>query len=70
MEKELKSKRTAILLTPSVHEDMRKIAVINQVSFNEMVNQALEFFVSVNQKSIERYNDFYFFEEKGAVDNG
>jgi hypothetical protein len=59
MEKELKSRRTAILLTPSIHTGMSKIATMKQVSFNEMVNEALAFYISINEKTIAQYDNFF-----------
>lgn len=67
MAKELKSRRTAILLTPSIHVAMAKIAIMKKVSFNEIVNQALAFYISMNEKTIARYDNF-FGESEGSTD--
>lgn len=67
MKRELKSKRTNLLLTPSIYTDMSKIATMKQVSFNEIVNQALAFYISMNEKTIARYDNF-FGESEGSTD--
>lgn len=66
MTKELKSRRTAILLTPTIHVAMAKIATMKKVSFNEIVNQALTLYISMNEKTIARYDNFFGESEEPA----
>ena len=56
---ETKSKRFNLLLFPSVHEDLQKIATMKQQSANDLVNSLLKDFINENQALIEKYNEAF-----------
>jgi len=56
---ETKSKRVNLLMYPSLHESMQKIARVRGVSFNDLVNTALAAFEAENGKAIEKYNEIW-----------
>lgn len=42
---EFRSSRAELLLTPTVHRKLKEIAQLNNVSFNELVNQILQDYI-------------------------
>jgi len=44
-DKECRTKRAELLLTPSLHKNLKDIAEAYCISFNELVNQVLNHFV-------------------------
>ena len=53
---ETKSKRLNLLIKPSTHKDIGKIATMQRVSLNELINKVLEDYAASNQDKIEAYN--------------
>lgn len=56
---ETKSKRVNLLIYPSLHESMQKIARVRGVSFNDLVNTVLAAYEAANSKDIEKYNEIW-----------
>lgn len=56
---ETKSKRVNLLIYPSLHESMVKIARVRGISFNELVNAVLYAYEQDNQQDIEKYNEIW-----------
>ena len=50
---EVKSKRFGLLLQPSVWESLKKMALNQQTSVNELVNQAIKQYLVQNDNSFE-----------------
>lgn len=57
--REAKSKRAQFLIKPSVYEGIKKIAIMEQTSVNEIVNGLLEECVLNNQKLLEKYEEVF-----------
>ena len=53
---ETKSKRLNLLIKPSTHQKISKIAVMKRVSTNELINSVLEEYATNNQDKIKAYN--------------
>jgi predicted HicB family RNase H-like nuclease len=56
---ELKSKRVNLLLKPSIHERCNKIAYMSKVSFNDLVNKALEEYAQAHGDLVTKYDDTF-----------
>lgn len=56
---EFKSKRVNLLLRPSVHERCNKIAYMSKVSFNDLVNKALEEYAQAHNDLVTKYDDTF-----------
>lgn len=56
---ELKSKRVNLLLRPSVHERCNKIAYMSKVSFNDLVNKALDEYAQAHNDLVTKYDDTF-----------
>lgn len=56
---ELKSKRVNLLLRPSVHERCNKIAYMSKLSFNDLVNKALEEYAQAHNDLVTKYDDTF-----------
>ncbi|MGF3115311.1 hypothetical protein ACQV2W_03625 [Facklamia sp. P12934] len=56
---ETKSKRTNLLLYPSIFEDLRKIAYIQQTSINDIMNDLGREFTLKHQEDIIKYDKFF-----------
>lgn len=59
---ETKSARLNLLIKPSIKKSIGKLATLERVSTNQLINRVLEKYVKVNLKNIDRYDKFY--EEK------
>ena len=55
-EKELKTKRLNLLIKPTVHERIEKIAVMQRKSVNELVNNVLEAYAEDKANLVAKYN--------------
>lgn len=56
---EYKTKRVNLLLRPTVHERCTKIAYMQKVSFNDLVNKALEQYAEAHDDLVNKYNDTF-----------
>jgi predicted HicB family RNase H-like nuclease len=52
---ETKSKRLNLLLTPSLHANLTKMAKVQLCSLNSLINEILEDYEKDNQSLLERY---------------
>lgn len=57
--KEIKNKRFSLLLKPSVYNDLKKIAVMEQTSINELVSKISEEYIYQNHKKLEVYDKVF-----------
>lgn len=57
--KEVKSKRLNLLIKPSVHANIKKIATMKQISVNHLVNELLKDVAETEAKLIDKYNDTF-----------
>jgi predicted HicB family RNase H-like nuclease len=55
--KEQKRKRLNLIIAPSLHGDIQKIAVAKGISFNETVSQALFEYRDKEKRSLEKYEE-------------
>lgn len=55
-EVETKSKRLNLLIRPSVHRNIGKIATMQRMSLNELINKVLEDYAADNADKITAYN--------------
>ena len=53
--KEIKSRRTQLMLRPSAYKHMRMIADMRRTSVNEVINTALEDYAAAHMDEVERY---------------
>ena len=53
---ETKSKRFNLLIKPSTHKNIGKIATMQRVSTNELINKVLEEYAAAHKDKIEAYN--------------
>ena len=53
---ELKSKRLNLLIKPSTHRNMAKIATMQRVSLNELINKVMEDYVAAHTDKVDAYN--------------
>lgn len=53
---EYKTKRVNLLLRPSVHEQCNKVAYMQKVSFNDLVNTALEEYAHAHSDLVDKYD--------------
>ncbi len=58
-DRETKSKRLNLLVKPSILDDIKKIAVMHQVSVNDLINQLLDRYRIENNKDIQSYNSTF-----------
>ena len=58
-QRETKSKRLNLLVKPSLYRNMEKIATMERISTNELINRVLESYVNSHSDTIERYNDTF-----------
>ena len=54
-EQELKSRRLNLLLRPSVYSDIAKVATMERVSVNEIINRALEEYGNAHRDTVDAY---------------
>ena len=57
--KETKSKRLNLLLTPSLHSNLLKIARVEGISLNELINVVLEKHAQQNKEVLEKYAEIW-----------
>jgi hypothetical protein len=57
--RETKSKRLNLLIFPSIHEDMGKIARVDGVSVNELINKVLDDYRKERAAAIARYHTIW-----------
>lgn len=58
-DEETKSKRLNLLVKPSVYEDFRKIATMEQESVNGLINIIMEQVVNENKEKIDLFNKVF-----------
>ena len=58
-DEETKSKRLNLLVKPSVYEDFRKIATMEQESVNGLINIIMEQVVNENKEQIDLFNKVF-----------
>lgn len=56
---ETKSARLNLLLKPSIKKSIGKLAALDRLSTNELINRVLEKYTKANSKNIDRYDEFY-----------
>lgn len=56
---ETKSKRLNLLVKPSLHKDIEKIAAMKRTSTNNIINILLERYAEENQDLIDKYNEIF-----------
>lgn len=56
---ETKSARLNLLIKPSTKKSLGKLATLDRISTNELINRVLEKYTKVNSKNIDRYDEFY-----------
>lgn len=57
--KEIKTKRFSLLLKPSVYNNLKKIAVMEQTSVNELIGKISEEYIRQNHKNIKIYDQVF-----------
>ena len=57
--RETRSKRAQIVVRPSVYEIMNKIATMRRMSFNGLVNDIFEEYLSENEDLVEKYEKLF-----------
>lgn len=58
-DEETKSKRLNLLVKPSVYEQFKKVATMQQDSVNNLINNIMENVVEENQEQIELYDKVF-----------
>lgn len=56
---ETKSARLNLLIKPSTKKSLGKLAALDRISTNELINRVLEKYTKLNSKNIDRYDEFY-----------
>lgn len=56
---ETKSARLNLLIKPGTKKSIGKLATIERISTNELINRVLEKYIKSNSKNIDRYDKFY-----------
>lgn len=57
--KEAKSIRLNLLIKPSTKKNIDKIAAVDRISTNELINRVLEKYIANKKEAIEKYDRFY-----------
>lgn len=55
-DRECKSKRLNLLIKPTTHADINKIAVMMRISVNELINKVLEGYAADHADLIQKYD--------------
>lgn len=58
-QKENKTKRLNLTITPALAEDLKKIAKMEDKSVNALINDVMKAYAISNQATIERYNEVF-----------
>lgn len=58
-EKESKSKRLNLLITPSLSVNLAKIATMNRTSVNDLINRVLAEYVEGQASTVKKYDDVF-----------
>lgn len=58
-DKETKSIRLNLLIKPSTKKDLEKLATVDRTSINDLINRALEEYITTRAEDIAKYNSFY-----------
>lgn len=58
-EGEIRSKRLNLLLPPSLHSNLSKIARVEGISLNELINVVLENHTKQNQDTIQKFIEIW-----------
>ncbi len=56
---ETKTKRLNLLMLPSVCEDIGKLATMERVSTNELINSILKDYIEQNQEKLKKYEEVF-----------
>lgn len=55
---ETKSKRLNLLIQPSLHQELTKIAYVQRVSLNELILRASREYAAAHQDAVRKYDEF------------
>lgn len=58
-DKETKSVRLNLLIKPSTKKDLEKLATVDRTSINDLINRALEEYITTRAEDVAKYNSFY-----------
>lgn len=58
-EQEYKTKRFNLLIKPSTHSAIEKIAAMRRLSVNDLINKVLEAYAQDNAELIRKYDDTF-----------
>ena len=58
-EREFKAKRLNLMIRPSVHERLVKIAAMKRTSVNDLIDKAMEEYADTNAELVRKYNDTF-----------
>lgn len=58
-DKETKSIRLNLLIKPSTKKDLEKLATVDRTSINDLINRALEEYITTRAEDVTKYNSFY-----------
>lgn len=56
---ETRSKQICVLLTPTLHENFRKVMFTQNISMNQMTNQLIEEYVNNHKELIDAYDSVF-----------
>ena len=56
---EAKNARLNLLIKPSIKKSIGKLAALDRISTNELINRVLEKYTKANSENIDRYDEFY-----------
>lgn len=56
---ETKNARLNLLIKPSIKKSIGKLAALDRISTNELINRVLEKYTKANSENIDRYDEFY-----------
>ena len=54
---ETRSRRTVLLVKPSIYSDMEKLAFVKKTSVNDLFHKIAEEYTAKNKELIEKYDD-------------
>ena len=59
MQGDTRRERVAVLMTPTVKENLTKVAMVQRTSVNLIINTAISKYLEEHQNDIQRYNAFF-----------
>lgn len=54
-----RSERVAVLMTTTVRENLTKVAMVQRMSVNLAINEAIAKYLEEHESDIQRYNAFF-----------